>query len=173
LKFHRYGSLNAINYKPIFRKAPAQEGFHTPPVKKGIYAFPQHIDESFLWAWKFPRKKGESEEERSARFVKWHRDIHRTFEYDGMIWHHLNTRITDPILEWQGSWILTDIRTYKKCLQVQYARDLRQTHQPIWPGDSSYRCPNRYNPYRANPNFRISIDHLEVFIEKKDMKGIR
>ena len=106
MKFVRFGSLNKTDYK----QAKA-DSFHTPPSRKGIYAFPAHQVEMFLVAWKFSEKNFK-EESRIAR---------KEFEYDGYVWHHFVERsISKHII---GSWARDDIHSYKKILAKVIGRD--------------------------------------------------
>lgn len=99
------------------------------------------------------------------------------FEYTGNIWSHIGmycvrrgdftsseskekTIIKDcDILKKSGSWVLTDIKTYKKALET-YVRWMK------YDGSKENHFSNRGN----SPIENISKDELEVFIESIQTK---
>lgn len=107
----------------------------------------------------------------------------RIFDYDGLIWHHLygycvqqgdygsctwkDKELIAPcdIIKRAGSWVLTDMRVYKKALE---------TYMRWW----KYDCAkdNKYSNRGNYPISNLSKDSLEVYIEtiqhktKKDEK---
>lgn len=81
----------------------------------------------------------------------------KEFQYDGNIWHHLEEGLKgkqELVLDRNGSWIKTDIKTYEMCLKrvahIQYGESYK-----IW---GLIRNKDGLKSY--------SKDHLEVFIEK-------
>lgn len=63
----------------------------------------------------------------------------KKFQYKGNIWHHLIDTKPHKVIKRKGSWILTDMETYKRLLRKELG---------------------------AQSRMRTVYDHLEVFIEK-------
>lgn len=97
----------------------------------------------------------------------------KKFEYDGDIWHHLLSYVNeDDIIETNGVWIKTTMKVFKKafnkCKHADF-RMLSSNHNlKIWKKEDDYVSCNGYvpcNPYKGANGF-VSLDHLEVFIER-------
>ena len=98
----------------------------------------------------------------------------RVFEYDGLVWSHIHNycihkgdgydpdvnykdkKIIDDcdVISHSGSWILTDMRTYKKALE---------TYMRWWKYDDSKG--NKFSNRGNAPMSHRSKDELEVYIE--------
>ena len=178
--FTRYGSLNATNYKNFKDKST----YHSPPVKKGIYAFPHGYESDFLWAWKVNIDRelynSLSDEESDVLYKKelsnYIRQNKKIFNYDGPIWCHFTSIIQGETI---GSWVLTDIKTYEKSFKKAKHMDINSLHETIcsalWSGKE--QSLNKENiiidPYKRGLGGFMSSDYLEVFIEKKHLAKIR
>ena len=93
----------------------------------------------------------------------------RVYSHTGKIWHHLEEYVSeDAIQKRTGSWVLTDFDTWKSALKDSRHNSLQQSHG--FEGcfrDLAQRGELSYDPFRgANPGVSISMDHLEVFIER-------
>lgn len=141
MKFARCGGLSAVkqtHYKSI------PETFHSPPTRRGTYAFIWPYYELFLVMWNERNKK----EMETNGF--------RIFNYDGPIWCHL-AETKSSIMK--GGWYKTDTETLEKALKKAINSDRQQLHRDkffqVWQSTRG-----KFNPYKW-----ITKDHLEVFIE--------
>lgn len=194
IQFARWGGLSSVTQKGY---SPSMPGFHSPPARRGLYAFPWPYIETFLLGatvfkthrmeWvkddagnrindKHPdysrltkerakkaykafgcRDPREFREEQAllAKGAKWDdlpdptyylaRYVRpRKFDYAGELWHHLTVKRGFEI-ETKGGWVKTDMDVYRDCL----AREVGNIRH-----------------YRKRTGWGISLDHLEVFIEK-------
>lgn len=150
MTFLRFGGLSKVNYKSIFGK----ETFHSPPAKKGIYAFIWPYMESFLWVWKLKHKDGESEADWKKRKNKYMKDNTKKFQYRGLLWCHFTEYILDGIRK--GSWVQVHTDDLQKLLNKVKHDDRKALGSGVGIKD----------PYKTGLGGSMSKDHLEVFIEK-------
>lgn len=231
-KFVRFGSL-----KPQMHDLTAREWFHTAPVVRGIYAFPQGFVEGFLIGGvgsgslqngrfskfkdsktgKVYRVKGSEFEEFKKKFSKdiqrrlrtsythddwleeieddddndycyedfekkynegtwdvWIENTPTRFTYGGLIWHHLfNSDCPQKDKEYpyyiaiSGSWVLTDMPTYVRCLNAKVGRDKYHSTFAMYYDNPSGPAKRSQPPglnYGGRP-YPYSKDDFEVFIE--------
>jgi len=83
----------------------------------------------------------------------------RIFEYNGLIWHHLNN-INEYIIKENGSWILTTMQNYILLLKKEKHANLKELNKI----DKS-SIGKITDPFKGS-GLTIGKDHLEVFIEK-------
>ena len=165
IKLVRFGGLSAVDYKVIYGK----ESFHAPPTRYGIYAFVFPYIDSFLWAWKLPKTKEELEpNEDRKRFNKFSRQLRREFEYDGLIWCHFIEHAKGR--KCSGSWIEVTVSEFKEMFRKVMCKDMQLIYNDVVGSPSIGDIKNAYK--RGLGGF-ISTDHLEVFIDKKSLKGIK
>ena len=87
----------------------------------------------------------------------------RTFRYTGELWHHL-AQYTHPIdiIDSSGSWVKTSFKAWKNAFARAKRADLRSIHKDAdWKNGAVPRDPYR-NPFRL----LVSVDALEIFIER-------
>ena len=172
MKFVRYGGVNRVSQK-VYRACP--DNFHAPPARKGVYAFNQKTVERYLLGgfdsaisetdfndvqkgdYPFPEKTykkyrknvSKYNERKHNRLTKEGKPKnYREFDYNAEIWHHLIDFIKPhQILDRSGSWVLTTMSVYKKLFYKSYFCDVINT--------------------RRLHGYATSLDHFEVFIEKK------
>jgi len=180
MKFIRVGGLSAVKYG---KKGISGEGatYHTPPKRKGIYAFIHPYADSFLWAWKVGNSKKikameddpnvtqeEWEAEMRKEFQK-ERKKQKTFTYEGPIWCHFTKEIQGPT---KGSWVLTDTETLQKTVNKHRAKlSAKVIAEPLF---SKELAPQGVkDPFKRGLGGHYGIDHLEVFIDDKNLGRIR
>ena len=138
IQFIRWGGLSSVRqegYQAI------SESFHTPPARRGIYAFVWPYIEPFLLGGTkmIPQYKQDEIDNIwtnkcfSAKAIK-----PKKFSYSGDIWCHLNIP-GNKVLQHKNSWIKVTFETFKHYFFKETVRVKRQFY---------------------------SKDHLEVFIEK-------
>lgn len=193
ITFVRYGGLSSVPQKGDRHKRPTEIGwadegragydpamptFHTPPVRRGIYAFVWPYIEFFLLGGDFQPYRMEWVRDRAGKVIdEKHPDYdemarelkyscyqrgkvmalarHKKptyFHYDGPIWHHLSVRPNEVITR-KGSWVLSDMKTYITALKREVGRMKVSNIPTEWNKDRFIGCP-------------YSFDHMEVFIEK-------
>ena len=166
LKFVRYGGLSSVPQKGYDPSFPTM---HSPPARRGIYAFVWPFIEFFLLG----------KDEFDARRMKWARDdkgqlidekhpklkelvtdrmlfynregvmtaaIHKdpvTFEYHGPLWHHLEVKPSE-VIKRHGGWVLSDHKSYLAALRREIGRN---------------------EALRKREGYKATRDRLEVFIE--------
>lgn len=103
----------------------------------------------------------------------------RHFNYNGLIWHHLYKESKDKLshlyIKKIRSWVLTDIKTYEKCVQREIASLKYQSKYYGW-GSGKWIKPDKdYGDYGGSPLSFYSKDHFEVYIEsiQNDNKNIK
>ena len=174
-EFVRYGGLSSVpqnGYKPEDHKDIT---FHTPPARRGIYAFVKGFVEPFLLGGsEFDSRRMEYIRDGKGEIVtdkhpEYEKRMDRaemkgmtrpykggfamikhkspvTFKYKGEIWSHLGDRMDrSQILKTQGSWVLTDMATYIKALKKEAGST---------------------KDFKRRTGYGVSSDHMEVFIEK-------
>lgn len=185
MTFVRYGGLSKVKYKKR-----SDDFFHSPPKKKGIFAFVWPYIDDFLWAWKFKnsydkemeiliKKYGEtffdipkyereklrekfSEEFLKKELEKERKRIGKKFQYSGYLWTHLTDYTTNA--KRKGSWVevhTTDFdRMIKKFIHDHY-NDLINSLKT-----NKLTKKNFHNLLNSLKTNKPNIDMLEVFIEK-------
>lgn len=135
--------------------------FHSPPARKGIYAFLPGFIEMFLVSWKIYKYDDETEK----YSLKKEFSRARRFKYSGKLWIHIH--VVDPEITYyrqRGSWYETDtdslpiiLKKYKWIL----SKDITSKERDEWS-----RTPVKdFNSFiRAWKIF--SKDEFEVFIER-------
>jgi len=168
ISFCRVGGLSSVRQKGYDASMPT---FHSPPLRRGIYAFVWPHIEFFLLSGKNSRigsmsskfswlkdKEGNRIEdgkdlgekywtELDPKDDKWYyvkkKDM-KYFEYYGEIWHHLEVRPKD-VIERKGEWVKTSFDAYKKAIIKEVGSRALM---------------------KKRDGYTYSKDHLEVFIEK-------
>ena len=148
LEYIRFGGLSPVNHKKFYKS----DSFHSPPRKKGIYAFIYPYIEDFLWAWKIKDKETHK---------YYHTKNRRKFTYNGEIWvHWINiTKKTGLGLEYNKDWVKIHTDDINHLFNM-----VKQSDRIYMNKDQSTAIIDPYK-YGGN-NIPISRDHLEVFIEK-------
>ena len=143
--------------------------FHTPPAKKGIFAFIWPYVDLFLLGG---TDKWTNEKDINGNVIndeggspKKKLPKRKVFDYYGNIWHHLKFHVKqDGILAERGSWVKTSFETFiealKKEVHAGYSADVfkgfygteNDPHNPNW-------------KRTGKPFSNLTKDHLEVFIE--------
>ena len=163
IKLVRFGGLSAVDYKTIYGK----DSFHAPPTRYGIYAFLYPYIDDFLWAWKLPETKEDFDPTKERkRFNKHARLLRREFEYNGLIWCHFVEHAKGR--KRAGSWVEVTMPEFKKIFRKVMCKDMQRLHNLLPQDNSSIK-----NAYKRGLGGFISTDHLEVFIDKKSLKGIK
>lgn len=155
LKFARVGGLSSVKYKPKAGSRWTDGGFHTPPVRNGIFAFTWPYVEPFLVGWKL--KEGEK-----MRL--------RRFDYEGPIYAHIKPKglHMSPV----GSWYLLETKDLAVALnELRHAS--RKTIQS-WEGYDRADGPSgNKQPFLGDPLQVFVKDDLEVFIPAISLGRIR
>lgn len=183
MKFIRYGGLSPVDYKnpeQTTRVVLSQGEYYNPPVRKGIYAFIAPYEDSFLWVWKI-KDKSEYElpenmpiEEcikhwdamdaaHKRTISKYRRQLKRVFQYDGLIWTHLPSEGVPNVRSWYRVHTSKLQELLRKCKHGDRTTLVKDAIRRDFPKD----------PYLRGLNGAMSIDHLEVFIEKRFLARIR
>ena len=155
IKFIRFGNLSKTKFKMDIEAQFSY--FHFPPKKKGIFAFIWPYIDDLLWAWQFPNLN-------SKEFKEKKKELRKEFMYSGDIWCHFIEDAQKMGLgkEYKGPWVKVHTDDLKILLKKVKHQDIKQSMKY-----STNKKPVPINdPYKKNPNVRMSIDHLEVFIEK-------
>lgn len=145
IKFIRYGGLSSINHKKFYK----MDTFHSPPAKKGIYAFIFPYIEDFLWLWKV------KDDFSNFKLIKKER---RIFTYKGTLWVHW---IEEAIKQGYG------IKYHKNWVKI-HTNNFIKLFKTVKQSDRIF-LKSKYNisdPYKRGLGGYIAKDHLEVFIEK-------
>jgi len=111
LEFVRFGGLSLVNYKKLYK----QDSFHSPPCKRGIYAFIFPYIEDFLWVWKV-----NSDGNYKKNINKYHRKNRRKFKYNGNIWcHFIDEAISEGCnIEIKKDWVKVHTDDLNKLLAM-------------------------------------------------------
>ena len=161
IKFCRWGGLSPVKQKGYDPKMPT---FHSPPMRKGIYAFVWPYIETFLLTGKTGNNHVWSKETSYSEKWKCEGEIlkpSRIFVYDGDLWHHLGEHLrSKEIKRRKGSWVKTSYNKYCKalCKELHTTKSSYFNNHHKWGYDT--RCSSN------NPTWGWSMDHLEVFIER-------
>lgn len=142
MKFIRFGGVNCHSARERYSRDV--DDFHRAPARRGIYAFPAEYGakpELFLVIWKYKNKMEDLPDREAKR--KMFNDL-RSFEYGGLVWHHLGRSAKTLMVE--GSWALDDTTEYDKKLRRRMMLEVK---------------------HRMTSEIEICGDDLEVFIEGK------
>ena len=155
VEFVRFGGLSPVNHKEFYK----QDSFHSPPKKKGIYAFIFPYIEDFLWAWKV---KGNDEWKSNKK--KYHKNNRRQFTHNGEIWCHFidEARTLGCALDYKKEWVKVHTRDLKDLLKKIKQIDRIQLKDEYSIGTHE----NIHDPYKRGLGGFMSKDHLEIFIER-------
>jgi len=163
LEFIRFGGLSKVNYK----KAVKHDTYHSPPMKKGIYAFIFPYIEDFLWVWKLQNvyvkdkmKKIENTkyENFSSMYRIEYKRLRKKFKYNGMIWtHFVDESLKQGIgIQYKKNWV----QVHTDDLEMLLKKDKHIVNRE---SDDNFLM---IDPYKRGLGGYYSRDHLEVFIEK-------
>jgi len=154
MEFVRLGGLSPVKYKAT------DTGFegHKPPVKHGIFAFPWPYIETYLCLY----DEAHEAELKNRGF--------RKFSFDGMVYHHLNTRYDRDLVTDDLSWDLSSIVEYSEFLKQFKHNLVREIHAD--PYINKHTSPI-HDPFKRGLGGWFSRDSLEVFIPKTEMGRIR
>jgi hypothetical protein len=181
LKFARLGGLSPVKYHRA--KPGADPSFsYPPPRRKGLYAFIWPYLSPFFYMWKVSKilnKKGIEtyNEEKDCQTLASNKMFHaigyRVFEYEGPVWTHLAVPN-----EWPRAWTKVTTQELRILLAKEkrlLAKDLMKSYlDETW---SRQRMPVSQaicdDPFKRGRNGMYAKDHLEIFIEKKDLGKIK
>jgi len=146
--------------------------FHTPPARKGIYAFVWPFYDLFL----VPREKYQIKKDKNGkpiyfgdegdedRFPDLELPHPKLFDWNGPLWHHLGEWVNPKdIIATRGSWTKTSFPVFIDALRKDAHANTSTDFSRQWNPNGPYR-PN-WQFSKANPFRHTSKDHLEVFIE--------
>ena len=153
ITFVRFGGLSSTSQKKFYKK----DTFHSPPAKKGIFAFIWPYVEDFLWVWKVKYIPNETEAEWKKRKNEYMKKNTKKFQYSGMIWTHFGDVITGGIHK--GTWVKIHTNELNDILKKIKHRDTKEVMKYV--GKEPIQ-----DPYKRGLGGFMSKDHLEVFIEK-------
>jgi hypothetical protein len=157
MTFARVGGLSPVTYKLPKGASP---NFHFPPPrKKGIYAFIYPYMETFLWGWS----------DENHRDFKQHG--YRLFSYKGFLWCHFVKEGLKYAIDSNENWVQIHTDDLQVILKKVIKNDIHFLQQDEW-----LRGPLYYkidDPYKRGRGGFSSKDHLEVFIEGKDLGKIK
>jgi hypothetical protein len=162
--FVRVGGLSSKSY----RKNKTSRSFNKtnqPPKNRGIYAFIFPYVESFLWAWKISY-----DEDGNINKKQFRAEGYRKFDYEGWLWCHFIDFVGDlKDREVIRGWVKVHTRELPAILAKVNHADCRQlirnNHTDDFAaGMTGIKFPK--NAYKRGQGGYMSIDHMEVFIEK-------
>lgn len=165
--FARWGHMNPKrdkNKEKYFGKG----GFHTPPEKKGIYAYIWPYVEPLLAAWNKDMMVKSGKDEHGN--TKYRFPPIKKFQHHGDVWVHLVDEAKKLGLgkEFKGSWVKVDTRDLPKLLGKIVAGDIKSLKEPTSWDKFAYKKKIR-DPYKRGSSESITMvrDKLEVFIPGK------
>jgi hypothetical protein len=162
--FVRFGGLDTKKQKGYSTDLD-KKTFHAPPTRRGFYAMPKIAQEFFLIGSLANTQPNVFGKERPTNnsYKDRLRDIRKEFrKTDGHIWHHLDEYVdTNKVLDRNGSWIKTDMKTWAKAFTKMSVK-LRY-------GRQKYDLENNINRHGDGKGVtgHYSQDHCEVFIDEK------
>ena len=159
-KFVRYGTLNLV-----VQNGFKDDSFHSPPARKGIYAFSLVLQEPFLIGGVYLSQPQHFKKMKDAVDYDYvhnrMREIRRVFEKkEGTVWHHLleYTKPTEIIQE-NKCWVKTSISDWQKIVGRTSINDRMPD------------CRSGIRNYSFNQSHGLSgnhsKDHYEVFFDEK------
>lgn len=163
ITFLRIGGLSSVNYKKKSKyHSPNNFEFH-PPKKRGVYAFIFPYSDTFLWAWKCRNQTGTVD----RKLV--HVLGYRKFEYEGWLWcHFLNAVDNLDEREVIDGWVKVHTSELAKLLRKVNHEDCKSLIQTNCSDPSCNMTGVKFpkDAYKRGRGGFMSVDHLEVFIEK-------
>lgn len=158
LKFARVGGLSPVTYKLPKGKEP---NFHFPPPrKKGIYAFVYPYMEPYLWAWS------------KDNVLDFKDKGYRVFQYEGYLWcHFFEEGLRFAIDSKDDNWIKVHTDDFQTIFKESMKEDIKYLHKDGWVRGPKYFKID--DPYKRGRGGFSSKDHLEIFIEGKDLGKIK
>ena len=169
IRFTRWGGLSSVKQKGY---NPAMPTFHSPPCRRGIYAFVWPYIETFLLGGYGDNQqkwnKGEIRvvEETGQIIEEPYGSLKppRNFDYEGDIWHH-SGRFLHPnkIIQKRGSWYKTTFENFIEALR----KNLHDMKCHSFNSEKAAESKRGYYPAPTNnPTHGWVKDDIEVFIEK-------
>lgn len=144
--FVRFGGLDLKAQKGYSSTPPS---FHSPPCRRGIYAFPLKAIELFLIGGGYGDL---SFEQKKA--------MRKEFTHSGTIWHHLGHQCKPhEIAGRHGSWVKTSVTVWKKAFSKEGLTN-RYANYGI-------RTKSINEPARSGVCGWVAKDHYEVFFDEK------
>ena len=176
--FVRFGGLDLKNQKGYTNNNPT---YHSPPSRRGFYAFPKSMQEHFLIGsidkyqpGIFPKDKidwnklTDDEYDKVAKDVnRKYRKIKRTIRKEftkttGNIWHHLGEYCKpSDIIDEHGSWVKTTIQVWHKAFSKRSLND--RYGEDFGYGTSAHKSINNAKGLSGY----YSKDDYEVFFDEK------
>lgn len=153
MKFIRFGGLSSVNHKKFYKI----DSYHSPPCKRGVYAFIYPYVEDFLISWKI----GNHDESWRVRYNKFYRENKKIFDYKGDVWVHF---IDEAIklncdIEIKKDWVKVSTKDLKKLFSVVKHNRMKDLNK-------DFKRPDLKDPYKKGLGGFYCKDELEVFIEK-------
>lgn len=150
MKFSRVGGLSSVKYK---RQRYQSAMYHVPPTRHGIYAFIWPFFDAYFVAW---HKEGK-------RRLEAH--DYRVFEFEGHLYTHLVPENADK----EECWFWVSTAELRALLRKDYHRLAieKSKRQDGWFGRDAWKTAYR------NARSGFSVDHLEVFIPRRELGRIR
>lgn len=169
IMFARYGGLSPKRNKKKeqwFFKEDDPIRFHTPPVKKGMYAFIWPYIDLFLVGWDKNKQR-----KRKKVILNGYGDPLpnkmepiRKFEHHGELWCHfvdeaLRFGVAKEVV---NTWVKIDTDDLPILLKEVMKTDKKRLRRDPYLSNEVIK-----NPYKRGQNGWMSKDHLEVFISGK------
>ena len=163
IKFCRFGGLSPVVQKGYNVPKYNEFTYHSPPARRGFYAFVYPYIELFLLSNEMGQKKwGKSEkldeygDQKDILIVK-----PKIFKYTGELWHHLGKHCHHcDIIKEHHSWVKTSFEVYVEALRKEF-HYMKLGGRESYMGKDNAPFVNCNNPTRY-----FTKDHLEVFIER-------
>ena len=170
IRFARWGGLSSVKQNGY---DPVMPTFHSPPRRRGIYAFIWPYIETFLLGGYTENQhkwnKGLTvriDEETSEVIQEPYGSLKppRIFDYEGDIWHHFGNHLhPTKIIEKKGSWYNSTFENFVEALR----KELHSMKSQSFNSEKSSESKRGWFPFSTNnPAHGWSKDNLEVFIEK-------
>lgn len=175
--FVRFGGVNLKQQKGYTNDNPT---FHSPPARRGFYAFPKSMQEHFLIGsidkfqpGIFPKDKTDWNKLTPEEYDKTYKDmtdhnrkikqnLRREFiKTTGNIWHHLGDCCNpSDVIATHGSWVKTSIKDWQKAFSKRSLNDR-------YGEDFGYglTAKKSINDTRGISGY-YSKDHYEVFFDE-------
>ena len=160
MKFIRFGGLSPVNHKKFYKT----DSYHSPPCRKGIYAFIYPYVENFLISWKVNGVDVDANWKK--RYDKFYRTNKKVFEHKGNIWvHFVEEAIKLNIdIEIKKEWVKVNTKDLKRLFSVvkhNRMAELKKDYILYGVGENFLK-----NPYKKGLGGFFCKDELEVFIER-------
>lgn len=158
MKFIRFGGLSPVNHKKFYKI----DSYHSPPCKRGVYAFIYPYVEDFLISWKISNH----DESWRARYNKFYRANKKIFEYKGNVWVHFIEEAVklNMNIEIKKDWVKVNTKDLKRLFSVvKHKRMVELQKDYITYGINT---KDLKDPYKRGLGGFFCKDELEVFIEK-------